>query len=135
MDAVAYTAWRGPWLGQDPIVNLLQGMGAVVLVAFLFSVSLEAPTRARQALAAVLALLHAAFVYRYAAVYDLSVRLLPFLDILVDPRGRASAVLDFTQLMLLYLVSAQLATRRREKQITPSAGASPDLTEPRPGPG
>jgi len=134
--ANAYTTWRGPWLSQDPVVNLLLGAGAAILVAFLLALSLEAPRGLRRALAFALAALHALYVARYAAAYSLSVRVLPLLDVFTDPYGRSSAVLDFTQLMALYVASSYMMEHRaKRKNITPTPGDSREQMEPRPGPG
>jgi hypothetical protein len=111
------------------------GLGALLLVALLVAVSLEAPRRIRLSLAAALAVTHLAYIVRYSTAYSLGVKILPFVDILVDAKGRASAVLDFTQLMVAYMIANRLLTRREDKNINPSPPASHEVTEPRPGPG
>ena len=129
--ATAYTEWIEPWLPQDPIVNMLLAVGAVVLVAFLVALSFETPRRLRLGLAAALALIHVGFVARYAAAYSLRVSIMPLLDVFTDPKGRVSAVLDFTQLMLIYIAVSEALHRRRHITPSPNGGSSP--TEPRPG--
>jgi hypothetical protein len=122
--ALAYSSW-GPWLSQDPLVNMLLGAGAALLVAFLFALSLEVPLVLRRGLAAALLLVHLLYVVRYASAYSLQLSVAPLLDVFRDHEGRVSAVVDVGQLMLLYL-AASLALERRRKHITPApAGGSP----------
>ena len=117
------------------MVNALLAAGAVVLVAFLIALTLDVPKSIRRALAVLLALIHAAYLAAYARAYDVHISIYPFLDVLHGPRGHVSAVLDFAQLALLYLVVSLGLERLRRTHINPQAPTGTDDTEPRPGPG
>jgi len=131
LHVAAYSYWRGPRPRQDPLVNILLVIGASLLVWFVLAFSFESGSRLRRWLAAALLVVHAAYVARYSAAYSLSVRLLPLLDVFVDPKGRVSAVLDVSQLMLIYLVVSN--TSQLRKVLKPFRRESRSPTEPRPG--
>jgi len=117
----AYSEWPHVYFLQSPAVNALLAAGAVVLIAFLVALALEAARPLRRGLAVLLAVIHAAYLVAYTRAYDMSLTVYPLLDLLRGPRGHVSAVLDFAQLALLYLAASIGLERLRRTHINPQA--------------
>ena len=114
--ASAYSSWRPETIHvQDPLVNMVAMIGMVLSVAFIVLFSFERGRPLRRLLAILLALTHMAYLVSYADAYDMSLRILPLLDMLSDGR-HTSLVLDVAQLMLIYLTVSYLAERKRRNR-------------------
>ena len=114
--AEAYSSWRPETVHvQDPLVNMLAMIGMVLSVAFIILFSFERGRPLRRLIAILLALTHMSYLVSYADAYDMSLRILPLLDVLSDGK-HTSLVLDVAQLMLVYLTISYLAERKRRNR-------------------
>lgn len=122
MASEAYTAWV-PLHGYDPRVNLISALNAAAIAGFIILLSFERLSRLKKAAAALIAVLHALYIAAYTRAYSMKVTIVPLFDVLRDGQGHASLVLDFTQLMLLYIAATLLLERKRKANKPPEPPA------------
>ncbi|WP_168371216.1 hypothetical protein [Pyrodictium occultum] len=94
------------------------------IVLVLILVALGIAPSLRRLLLTIIALLHVAYVKAYISTYGLQLALKPGLDVFVDRRGHASAMLDLAQLsaaglLVDLLYERYLRARRRTININP----------------
>ncbi len=102
----------------SPTINIIQ---ALTLTAILLAVAasiIGASKKAIKTLLATIALLHAAYITIYIHTYNLKLKLYPFLDMLVGPRG-PSLIIDLAQISIALIILLTLLERkaRRENNI------------------
>jgi len=113
----AYSSWNiSIYYTQDPLVNTLSTIGMILFVLFVVLFSMDKLRTTRRLVASLIAINHVAYVITYSKAYNTTIKLLPLLDLITDAKGRSSLLLDFTQLMLLYLTLSYITEQRRKRQ-------------------
>jgi len=130
---VIASAYSG-MLPPNPTLSLIQGATLLAIVTVLVLSSIDVLPGLRRLLLTSIAILHLIYVKTYASTYNLHVLIAPLLDVFIDSSGHASAMIDFTQIVVIYIIASYIyekhvRAKQQERDITPSTATSPTNTD------